>query len=33
VRADLTPQTSAVGGVGTNTQDEREGMVKKDDLK
>jgi putative multiple sugar transport system permease protein len=33
VRAELTPQTSGVGGVGTNTQDERQGMVKKDDLK
>ena len=33
VRAELTPQTSAVGGVGTNTQDEREGMVNTDDVK
>jgi putative multiple sugar transport system permease protein len=33
VRAELTPQTSGVGGVATNTQDEREGMVNKDDLK
>jgi putative multiple sugar transport system permease protein len=33
VRAELTPQTSAVGGVGTNTQDEREGMINTDDKK
>ncbi len=33
VRAELTPQSSGVGGVATNTQDEREGMVNKDDLK
>jgi putative multiple sugar transport system permease protein len=32
VRADMTPQKSGVGGVATNTQDEREGMVNKDDL-
>jgi putative multiple sugar transport system permease protein len=33
VRAELTPQKSGVGGVATNTQDEREGLIKNDDLK
>jgi putative multiple sugar transport system permease protein len=33
VRAELTPQKSGAGGVATNTQDEREGLVNKDDLK
>jgi putative multiple sugar transport system permease protein len=31
VRAELTPQKSGAGGVATNTQDEREGLVNKDD--
>ena len=33
VRAELTPQSSGAGGVATNTQDEREGMINTDDLK